>query len=273
MARDRLTCRYHKKERRHFKEEIAPNRKRVHAMEWLHERKIVFDILPDDKTAEEVANSSFRIQALACLTYLEAEPEKESISLWQIAVTLLSGAFGFILARAPSILSRFQAPDSEAIDEALETADSEAIEKALETADSEAVETALETADSEVLGAAFKSANRETIELAVESGSIEALKPALKTSDYVAVELIVIAPVLAFVLSLALVWMINRKNNHIRVIAAWAKSWSTAIKEFKPDDRTIVTNPATNLSPTHNHGKTQTTNSHPTDGTSPLVLP
>ena len=64
-------------------------------MDWLFDQGIVFDILPDDTTARKIATSSKRIQALACLTYLENEPDQESIPMWHIVSVILVGAGGY----------------------------------------------------------------------------------------------------------------------------------------------------------------------------------
>ena len=66
-------------------------------MDWLFDQGIVFDILPNDDTVGKIATSN-RIQALACLTYLEHEPDQEHPAIWQIIFTLLAGVFGFVTA-------------------------------------------------------------------------------------------------------------------------------------------------------------------------------
>lgn len=68
-------------------------------MDWLFDRGIVFDILPNDETVEKIVRSDEKIKTLACLTYLEHEPEQENIPLWQIIFTLLVGAGGYTAAK------------------------------------------------------------------------------------------------------------------------------------------------------------------------------
>lgn len=72
--------------------------KLIDAMDWLFNQGIVFDILPDDRTVMEVAKSKTKIQTLACLTYLEREPEQENISLWNVTIPVLTAAGGFAVA-------------------------------------------------------------------------------------------------------------------------------------------------------------------------------
>lgn len=126
-------------------------------MDWLFNQGIVFDVLPDDYSIEKVINSGNKTQTLACLTYLENEPEQGIISIWQLLMTLFMSPGAFIIAYL--------------------------------------------------------------------FGTVNA-------TVGVVVGAITIAILLIFV------FFANNKNYHIRIVAAWANSWSTAIKEFQPAEAT-----------------------------------
>lgn len=142
-------------------------------MDWLFDHGIVFDILPDDESVKEIADQGQTVQALACLTYLEHEPEKENIPLLGILFTLMVGVGG--LALDHFLPENFLDLLSEAL--------------------------------LDILPAAISAtAGNEPI--------------------------FFLAATLLIVGLLILVGAISKKNYAIRGIAAWANSWSTAIKAY-----------------------------------------
>lgn len=134
-------------------------------MDWLFCEGIIFNVLPDDEIVKKIADSDSKIQTLACLNYLEHEPEKENVALWGIIISLIVGVAGWSLEQYSTTIFD--------------------------------------------LLPWLK-------DIAGEEGSI----------------LLVVW--LGVVILLATIWFTSRINQHIESIAAWASSWSIAIKEYKP---------------------------------------
>ena len=130
------------------------------SMDWLYRHKIVFDVLPEEEMcclAHIATTPSLRRKALGNLTYLENEPNKETIGVLPFIFTLASFGLGGLLGVGGQ-------------------------------------------ADDPLFGLPV------AIVLALFS--------------------------LFFLVAL---WLILQKNSRISSIAAWAKSWKVAIKEYAPD--------------------------------------
>ena len=139
-------------------------------MDWLREQDIVFDVLPDERTLEELSTSGNELQALGCLTYLENEPRSEHIPLLDIVTSVTLTLIGVVIGAV----------------------------------------------------------------------SIEFIN--IQVATYIALGW--------FLILLGALLLVSKKNSHIRNIAAWANSWSTAIKEYRqsnpsqPSAGTSKTNPS-----------------------------
>lgn len=176
-----------------YKKHLKKNGKLVEAIDWLYDQGIVFDVLPNHDTVREIAEKNIKTQALACLTYLEHEPEQEFPSIWQLMFGLAGGGIGFLVAQ---LFDNDTTQETEEEEEDAQDPDEENNPQATEADDT------------------------------VSVGPIEVPQ---EVFFIVAVVLGVALFIIALLILLA-VFKINRNSKHI---AAWANSWKTALRDYE----------------------------------------
>lgn len=69
-----------------------------HSMDWLYEHHIVFNLLPEARVVQTIAeDEALKLRALGSLDYLAEEPEKEHVGMLPIIISAVSLTIGVML--------------------------------------------------------------------------------------------------------------------------------------------------------------------------------
>lgn len=177
---------------------------RQKAMDWLYERHIVFDLLPEHRRVEQIAADSVsRVQALGALDYLEEGTEKEDTGILGPFFVLFTFIIGLLLGVGSGATGEENdnPPESQS-NMAPPPLSQEAYEQ--------------------------KIANNSVTQSQTDDNYLD-------NQGLIIVVVVIGALAMMFVMV-----MLSNKNRRAKRVAAWAKSWGTAIREYE-DPKNLAT--------------------------------